>query len=131
MKASKAQFNRFLKSYVDMMKREKRYAWSLFVSFLLFLLTLALPLWKILPMASVNPFIPLHYNVLFGIDRFGPWFSIFWIPGLGFASLLTNTIVSTSVYHQEKFMATLLMIGSLFVQLTLLCAMTLIVLVNL
>ncbi len=131
MKASKAQFNRFIKSFFEMMKREKRYQWSLIGSFVLFVLTLALPIWKILPMASVSPFIPLHYNVLFGIDRFGPWYAIFWIPGLGFASLIANTVLSTFVYHQEKFMSTLLMIGSLFVQLTLLCSMTLIVLVNL
>ena len=131
MRASKAQFKRFFKSFVEMMKREKRYTWILIVSVLFLLLTLALPLWKIYPDAFLNPFIPLHYNVLFGIDRFGPWYNIFWIPAFGLLALVSNVLVGTLVYHQEKFMTTLLIAGTLGVQMTLFSSMVLIVLVNL
>ncbi len=131
MKASKAQFHRFLKSFSEMMKREKRYRWILVLSVVLFFLTLALPLWKILPTASLKPFIPLHYNVLFGIDRFGPWWHIFWIPVFSFLALVVNFTIGSAFYLQEKLMTTLLVLGSFVVQLVLLCAMTFIVLVNL
>lgn len=131
MKASVAQFQRFIKSLLEMMKREKRYVWTLVSSVVLFLLTLALPLWRIVPMASSKPFIPLHYNVLFGIDRFGAWYQIFWIPAFCFVVLIANLLLAALIYHKEKLMSTLLMIGSLTVQLILLCSMVLIVLVNL
>lgn len=131
MRASKAQFKRFIKSFVEMMKREKLYCWILIVSVLFLLLTFALPFWKIYPNAFLNPFIPLHYNVLFGIDRFGPWYNIFWIPAFGLLVLFLNVIVGTVVYHQEKFMTTLLVAGTLGVQFTLFSSMVLIVLVNL
>lgn len=131
MKATTAQFQRFLKSLVEMLKRENRYTWTLVFSFLFCLLTLGLPLWKILPSATLKPFIPLHYNVLFGIDRFGAWWQIFWIPAVCLLSMIVNVCLAALLYQKEKLLSTLLIVGLLFVHLVLFCSMTLIILVNL
>lgn len=114
-----------------MMKLEKRYVRTLVASVLFLVLTLALPLWRIAPLSESRPFIPLHYNVIFGIDRFGSWYSILWLPAIGFLSLWVNIIGATLSYHKEKLMSTLLFFGTLGVEFVLFCAMIFIVLVNL
>lgn len=65
-------------------------------SLLLILIMIALPIWKLLPVVQDNPFIPLHYNVYLGIDRFGPWYSIFILPAIGLVFMLFNIMLASS-----------------------------------
>lgn len=44
--------------------------------------------------------IPLHYNVLFGIDAFGPWYMLFMPFVFGAVVLLISTIIELfTLYH--------------------------------
>jgi len=70
---------------------------------------------------SVYP-IPLHFNVYTGIDIVDYWYKIFVIPGFGLFLMLVNSIVGLALYRREKFIAYILFIGNLFVQVILLVA---------
>lgn len=70
-------------------------------SLALVVLMIALPLWKLLPIVSDRPFIPLHYNIYLGIDRFGPWYQIFILPVIGGVILLLNLSLAASFAEGE------------------------------
>src|SRR3989338_9186084 len=60
------------------------------VSVVLLIGMVALPLWRLAPIVATNPFIPLHYNIFLGVDRFGPWYEIFILHVLGVTVLFLN-----------------------------------------
>lgn len=69
---------------------------------LLFLVGMVvLPLWRLTPIIAENPFIPLHYNIFLGVDRFGPWYEVFTLPVLGAVMLVLNVALASS-YSLER-----------------------------
>src|SRR3989338_8057941 len=106
------------------------YRLSLFVSVLFTVVTFALPLWRIVPLADEQPFIPLHYNVYFGVDRFGPWYDIFILPALALVFLLINIFLQTHFFQSEKVLARIFALSTVFIEIVLAVAMFLIVLLN-
>ncbi len=118
--------------FIDMrdMMRLPRFFVSAFFSVFLLALTAALPLWRIVPLGSVRPFIPLHYNIYLGVDRLGPWQQIFILPILGFSLFLFNLFLQTFVFPQEKLLAFLISIATTILELIFFVAMILIVLMN-
>lgn len=119
--------------FIDMreMLHAPRYLWSFVSAFFLWVLVVALPLWRIVPIGATRQFIPLHYNIYFGVDRFGSWKQIFIIPILGLTLLLLNLFFQTMIFRREKLLATFLAITSIFIELIFLISMILIVLLNL
>ncbi len=69
--------------------------WIALFSLVLVILMVVLPLWRLLPVVRENPFIPLHYNIYLGIDRFGPWYRIFILPILGLIMLILNLLLAS------------------------------------
>ena len=61
----------------------------------------ALPLLKLLPIVRGNPFIPLHYNIYLGIDRFGLWYEVFILPVIGIVILVLNLSLAASFSEGE------------------------------
>ncbi|MEK7615554.1 MAG: hypothetical protein AAB431_04195 [Patescibacteria group bacterium] len=122
---------RFSKLFQEFMNKEPLYPWACFISFLLCVCCLALPLWRIVPLADTNPFLPLHYNVYFGVDRFGPWYHIFFLPALGFLFFLLNTALQMHFFRSEKLLSRFLAISTMFIEVTFVIAMILIILLNL
>ena len=99
-------------------------------SAVLVVLTLILPLWKIMPYLGEESFIPLHYNIYFGIDRFGPWYYIFILPALGFLMLLLNVIFEAVFVKREHILSIFFAVTTIAVELILFVSMILIVLLN-
>jgi len=106
------------------------YRSSLFVSLFFTVITLALPIWRIVPLSSTQPFIPLHYNVYFGVDRFGPWYDVFVLPALALLFLLINIFLQTHFFQSEKVLARIFALSTVFIEIVLAVAMCLIVLLN-
>lgn len=100
------------------------------LSALLVLATSLLPMWRIVPLAKNQPFIPLHYNIYLGVDNFGPWYAVFVLPGLGLALLLVNIIFEAVFFRREKVLSYFFAYATVFAELLLLAAMVLIVLLN-
>lgn len=119
--------------FADMMVllRTRLFFWCAIFSVVLLVLTAVLPWWRIVPLSSTRPYIPLHYNIYFGVDRLGGWQEIFFIPALGFGLLVLNVILQTIAFQKEKWLAMMLACATVMIELLLLVAMVLIVLLNL
>lgn len=59
--------------------------------------------------------IPLHYNLYFGIDAFGPWYSVFAIPALATLTLVVNTLLAYLLFVQERVVSYFLLISHVVV----------------
>ncbi len=75
------------------------------LSFLFVLAAAILPAWRLLPAAREAKFIPLHYNIYFGIDRFGKWEEMFVPAMVGFAILIVNLVVASVFFRNERMFA--------------------------
>lgn len=94
-------------------------------------LNVVLPVWRIVPLRATQPYIPLHYNIYLGVDQFGSWQRILSIPFLGLALFLFHLFLQTIAFRTDKFLASVLWVVMVMIQFILLCAMALIVLLNL
>ena len=127
----RSPFIRAKDALVDLVKTSKFYRRTVLASLILVILTFAVPAWKIVPIREEAPFIPLHYNIYIGIDRFGPWYYVF-IPGaLGLTLLFVNTVFQAVFYRREKVLSAFFAVATVFAELTLFVAMVLSVLLNL
>ena len=74
--------------------------------------------------------IPLHFNVVYGIDLLGPAWQLYVLPLTGAVLLGINFLLSAVLYPREKLYAYFLTNASLFVQAVLLVALVLIFAIN-
>lgn len=102
----------------------------LIVSVLLWLTCLGLLVWRIVPLAQDKAYLPLHYNVYFGVDRFGPWYQVFVLPGLGLLFLLMSLIMQTHFFRREKMLARFFSISTTFLEAVFVIAAILVILLN-
>ncbi len=84
-------------------------------------------LWEIRPQEEM---IFLHYNVLFGVDLVGPWWKVLYLPIVGFVIILINIILGWFLFGKDKFPAHLLNFISVFCQIFLLMASSLLIFLN-
>lgn len=85
---------------------------------------------KLLPMVKEGSFLSLHYNIFFGIDLIGPWYSVFVIPLLSLIFLIINCVLLVLLYGREKFLSYFLAVTNALLSIGLLTALVLIVLLN-
>jgi hypothetical protein len=71
---------------------------------------------------SQTEFIPLHYNIYFGIDLYGPWQRILLIPLSGTGIVFINLILSIILYRRARPMAYALMVITVLLEVLLLWA---------
>ncbi len=93
----------------------------------LFLLTIlwAFTVWR----WRISPdFIPLHYTVFFGFDRFGPKYDIFLFPTLATVLLFVNGAVARELFRGQQLWQSLWLFLTLFLQLGLVLSLLLVVL---
>lgn len=84
----------------------------------------------VINLSEEQSFIPLHYNIYLGVDRFGKWTRTFMMPGLGLLFLLINTIIALTIYSRKEILSYFLVIVSAVVQVLLLISTVLVVLIN-
>lgn len=118
------------KTYVEMLTSSKFYRRTLIASLLFLMGLIALPIWKILPIAETQEFIPLHYNIYFGVDRFGHFYQVFVLPAIGLALFIINTIFQAVFYHREHVLSYFFAVTTLIAELSLFASMVFIVLLN-
>ena len=85
--------------------------------FLACFLNLLLWLFLIIRIQPSAAWIPLHYNVNFGIDFLGPWLYIFLFPLAGFALIVLDLILGLSFQVKEVLLTRLLVWSAVIVQL--------------
>ena len=94
-------------------------------------MVLAAPFLRLMPTAEGGQYIPLHYNIFFGVDKFGPWYMIFQLPLFGLLVIAINSFFSVRFFGREKALSIFLVVMALLVQLMLLAAMYFVTLLNL
>ncbi len=123
------RFQHFFADFTEMIFLP-RYKGSAILAFVFLVLSAALPVWLVVPLREARPFIPLHYNIYFGVDRLGPWFQIFFIPGLACLLFILNLVLQTAAFRHQHFLATLISIATVLLNFVFLVAMVLIILLN-
>ena len=66
--------------------------------------------------------IPLHYNIYFGIDSFGPWYQLFFLPAIGLAVIAVNFLAALLAWSQ-KILSYFLISSSTVIQIFLILSM--------
>ncbi len=91
-----------------------------------------LPAWQVAPQVVGNQalFVPLHYNVYFGVDQFGPWQGLFLPAAVGLGILLVNLGVQAAFQRTERMLAQFFAWTTLFLEAVLCAAALLMVLLN-
>jgi len=89
-------------------------------------------LWLILgwQVKSLSNLIPLHYNIYFGIDLFGPWYRIFLLPAVGLVFLAVNSFLGVKLFHKEKILSYFLIGSGSLMQIILIVAALFIILIS-
>lgn len=85
---------------------------------------------NLLRIPKTDEILPLHYNIYFGIDYMGGWYSLFIVPLFGLFVLLFNFSLSLFLYFNNKFLSYSLSLVALFVQIILLIASFAVVWIN-
>ncbi len=119
-----------LKQFLSKEKNEARFMTYervvLASSTLFILLSLGLIYLLLFPEIMAQSFVPLHYNVHAGVDRYGEWWRIFTMPAFGLAFLIVNLLVAhygvkknpllhAFLYSITLFTEFVLFVASLFV----------------
>lgn len=100
------------------------------VSFAPWLLFTAMPFFRLLPSGGVEEYIPLHYNIFFGVDKFGPWYSVFELSVFGLIVLFLNTWLAARYFERERALSAFFSVTNLLIQFLLLAAMYFTILLN-
>jgi hypothetical protein len=103
---------------------------TLIFSWLIWLLVLVAPFLRLTPGSEEIKFIPLHYNVFFGVDKFGPWYTVFQLPIFGFFVLLINFFVAVRFFKRERALSLFACVAAFLIQIMLAAAMYFTVLLN-
>ena len=73
--------------------------------------------------------VPLHFNIIYGIDFLGGARKIYQLPATGFVILLANAALGKLLFAREKLLSNFLNFGALLAQVILFfAAMTLLIL---
>ncbi|MBI4133073.1 hypothetical protein HY478_00505 [Candidatus Uhrbacteria bacterium] len=72
------------------------------------------------PAASEQAVLPLHYNIYFGIDFVGPWYSIFASALLGLVAFIVNAVVILLTYERSRLFSYFFAVGTVALELILL-----------
>ncbi|MFH1404592.1 MAG: hypothetical protein ABIH21_00645 [Patescibacteria group bacterium] len=119
-----------IKPYFKMLKSSRLFVWLFVLSVIFLILTVLMPVWRIIPLSAHQQFIPLHYNVFFGIDQFGPWQYVFVIPVIGLIVFIINSTLQVKVLQKDIFLAQIIGVTTTVVEMIFFTAMFFIILLN-
>src|SRR3989339_60385 len=104
-------------------KTSRLFKLTFIFSWLVWVIILITPILRLSPGSEEANFIPLHYNVFFGVDKFGPWYTVFQLPIFGLLVLLVNFYLATRFFKREKALSGFFCVTALLAQFMLLAAM--------
>jgi hypothetical protein len=120
-----------LESFKVAWRASKTFRFCFLAAFFLWFLFTALLFFRLMPGEATGKFIPLHYNIYFGVDKFGPWYSVFELSLFGLLVLILNTWLAARYFERESALAAFLNVVNPIVQFLLLAATYFIILLNL
>lgn len=76
--------------------------WCFYASAFLLVAQVALYLWKLLPLAGRADPVAVHYSVLVGIDRLGPWWWTLYSPLLAIGSAAVDWTIAVRLWRHGR-----------------------------
>lgn len=116
--------------FADWKKASPVYRWTSLFSFVILLLLTFLPIVRLAPMLEPNESIPLHYNIYVGVDLFGPWEHLFFLPILGLIFFLINLFAQAFFVRKEPLLSLCFAWGTLILESIFLVSLIFILLLN-
>lgn len=75
--------------------------------------------WIAVAMKPAAGLIPLHYSILFGVDRLGTRFQLYGVPSASLAITAVNASVAYYIFHKDKYASYYVMLmAALFSSIT-------------
>ncbi|MDP3741072.1 MAG: hypothetical protein Q8R08_01975 [bacterium] len=87
-----------------------------------FLVNIILWIWLAIKFGYSQDRIPLHFNLVSGIDFVGEARRIYELPLFGLAVILANLFLASNLYERERLFGYFLMVGAVVVQIIILIA---------
>ena len=112
---------------LNLLLKDRVVFWSFVIGLLLNLLLWAFLIYRVRP--QLEPLL-LHYNIFLGIDLIGPWWKMYFIPGLGSGILVFNFILGWMLFLKEKILSYFLFIAFALLQVFLIVSTIFIILIN-
>jgi len=120
----------FWSALVTLIRQSKTFRITCAISLLFLIAMWLLPIWRIVPLAEQKPFLPLHYNVYMGIDRFGPWYYAFFIPVLGTLLWIVNTVFEALFFQKARILSSFFAFGTVITECILFASLIFMILLN-
>jgi hypothetical protein len=108
--------NCFILKNLKIFIREKNIVVNFFLNLILFIGHVFFLLVKI---DNSMSYVPLHYNIYFGIDYFGNWQKLFLIPLAGIFIFIINVFLSLLIIDKKRDFSFFLMNSATFCQILL------------
>jgi len=104
---------------------KQRWNLTLLLGSLIFnILTWLWLIWRVKPSDNL---IPLSYNIYFGIDSFGAWQRIFYVPIFGLAVIIINYILAYFIFLKDSYLSLWLQVIAFIIQATIILTTILLV----
>lgn len=72
----------------------------------------------------------LHYSILFQVDKIGNFSALYQVPSIGLFILFFNLVVAWFIYNYKAFLAQILLVATVFLELGVLAAVKVLVFLN-
>lgn len=95
------------------------------------LLGMTLLCWRVLPFVYGRDSVPLHYNIYVGIDAFGPWWMLGYVPCAALVMVGLNALLALVFLKKRPMLAVAVWMATAGVGILALLAIIRIVLINL
>lgn len=82
------------------------------------------------PLQYSGEFIPLRYNIYFGINLIGKWYEVFVMPVIGLLLIMINFLLADVIYLRDKVVSYFLLGANIFINIILGLASYTIILIN-
>jgi hypothetical protein len=124
-------FNKIEISFKEFVKKDKFIKITVILAVFLNLINWGLIYYRFTRfLAGHEEFIILHYNIYFGIDKFGGWKSIYYLPLTGMIILFINIFCGYILYSKDKLISYFFLSTAFISQILLNLATFLIIIVN-
>lgn len=131
MRAISRPFHASVQAFRELFRRAPSYRWFALASLLLIACTALIPVWKLLPLLQSQSFLPLHYNIYFGVDQFGAWYGLFEPAAIGLLILAVNVACEAALFRRERILSAFFAGATLLAEVILLAATAFTVWLNL
>lgn len=116
---------------IQEVRKKRFFQVTMLLSVVFLVLSAVLPWWQLYPEIGEEIAVPLHYNIHFGVDLFGPPWRLFVFPISGALILLVNLIAGLLLWRRDHVLSYFLFTTTAIASIIIFVAMVFVTLLNL